>query len=57
VPNSHSVVILKSTVKDALTNEDVVGEGNRGTMLKWTYAETAGQCLVLQAEQMVFGSD
>jgi hypothetical protein len=42
VPKSGDVAAFKSTVKDALADEDVVGEEIRATRLKWTYVEKDG---------------
>ncbi|GAQ82069.1 hypothetical protein KFL_000990190 [Klebsormidium nitens] len=42
VPKCHSVATFKSTVKDALADEDIFGEEIRSAKLKWTYVQSDG---------------
>lgn len=54
VPKTHSVATFKSMVKDALADEDVVGEEIRSARLKWTYAEN-DRSVFMHTQQMVVG--
>jgi hypothetical protein len=56
VPKTHSVATFKSTVKDVLADEDVVGEEIRSARLKGTYAAN-DRSVFMHTEQMVVGFD